>query len=148
MKNVPITNIQFYKKKLLIIINGGYGKHKKWRGKFTPTLRPCLVWFFFHHSISVTHHSSLITRHSSLITLNTITVWHHHSISITKYLSHYLWAPYLSLIAGLFFFFSIPKLTESSEKKKRKEKRNPERIEVKKKEKEKRERERERRNPE
>ena len=106
LKNVPITNIQFYKKKLLIIINGGYGKHKKWRGKFTPTLRPCLVWFFFHHSISVTHHPSLITRHSSLITLNIITVWHHHSISITKYLSHYLWAPYLSLIAGFFFFFN------------------------------------------
>ena len=107
LKNVPITNIQFYKKKLLIIINGGYGKRKKWRESLLRHLG--LVWFgFFHHSISVTHHSSLITRHSSLITLNTITVWHHHSISITKYLSHYLWAPYLSLIAGFFFFFQYP----------------------------------------
>ena len=37
----------------------------------------------------------------------------------------------------LFFFFSIPKLTESSEKKKRKEKRNLERTEVEKKKKKK-----------
>ena len=92
-------------------------------GKFTQTLRPCLVWFFSSLNF---RHSSLITHYSSLITLNTIPVWHHHSISITQYFSYYLWAPYLSLIAGFFFFFSIPKLTESSEKKKRKEKRNPE----------------------
>ena len=65
LKNVPITNIQFYKKKLLIIINGGYGKRKKWRESLLRHLG--LVWFgFFHHSISVTHHSSLITHHSSL----------------------------------------------------------------------------------
>ena len=38
LKNVPITNIQFYKKKLLSFINGSYGKCKKWMGKFTQTL--------------------------------------------------------------------------------------------------------------
>ena len=55
-------------------------------------------FFFFYHSISITHYSSLIT-------LNTTPVWHHHSISITQYFSHYLWALYLSLIVGFFFFF-------------------------------------------
>ena len=49
------------------------------------------------------HSSLLITHHSSLITLKTTSVWHHHSISIPQYFSHYLWAPYLSLIAGFFF---------------------------------------------
>ena len=67
------------------------------------------------------HHSSFITHHSSLITLNTIPVWHHHSISITQYFLHYLWAPYPSLIAG-FFFPPVPKLTEPSGKKKKKKK--------------------------
>ena len=76
-------------------------------------LRPCLVCFF----------SSLNFRHSSLITLNTTLVWHHHSISITQYFSHYLWASYLSPSATLFlflfiYFFPVPKLTEPSEKKK------------------------------
>ena len=47
-------------------------------------------------------------------------VWHHHSLSITQYFSHYLWAPYLSLGAVFSFFFSlVPKLTEPSKKKKR-----------------------------
>ena len=59
-----------------------------------------------------------ITQFPSLITLNTTSVWHHHSIFITQYFSHYLWVPYLSLIAGFFFFF-LPKLIEPSGKKKR-----------------------------
>ena len=48
-------------------------------------------------------------------------VWHHHSLPITQYFSHYLWAPYLSLDAAFSFSFfsSIPKLTEPSEKKKK-----------------------------
>ena len=126
LKNVPITNIQFYKKKLLIIINGGYGKRKKWRGKFTPTLRPCLVWFFSSLNF---RHSSLITHYSSLITLNTIPVWHHHSISITQYFSYYLWAPYLSLIAGFFFFFfQYPNSPNLVEKKKEKKKETQNRL--------------------
>ena len=76
-----------------------------------------MVCFFsslnFYHSISVTHHSSLIT-------LNTTPVWHHHSISITQYFSHYLWAPYLSLIAGFFFFqyANSPNLVKKEEEKK------------------------------
>ena len=77
-----------------------------------------MVCFFsslkFYHSIFVTHHSSLIT-------LNTTPVWHHHSISITQYFLHYLWAPYISFIAG-FFFPPVPKLTEPSGKKKKKKK--------------------------
>ena len=87
-----------------------------------------LVGLFF----VITQFPSLITRYSSLITRNTTPVWHHHSISITQYFSHYLWAPYLSLIAGFFFsiFFSVPKLTEPSGKKKKK-RRNPEQTEVK-----------------
>ena len=48
-------------------------------------------------------------------------VWHHHSLPITQYFSHYLWAPYLSLDAAFSFSFfsSIPKLTEPREKKKK-----------------------------
>ena len=63
----------------------------------------------------ITQFPSLITRYSSLITRNTTPVWHHHSISITQYFSHYLWVPYLSLIAGFFFF--LPKPTKPGEKK-------------------------------
>ena len=70
--------------------------------------------------------SSLNFRHSSLITHHLkypIPVWHHHSLVITQYFSHCLWAPYLSLGAAFFFFFfSIPKLTEQSEKKEKKKK--------------------------
>ena len=52
-------------------------------------------------------------------------VWHHHSLLITQYFSHYLWTPYLSPVHFLFFiFFSIPKL-ESSEKKKKYRTSNP-----------------------
>ena len=87
-----------------------------------------MVCFFsslnFYHSISVTHHSSLIT-------LNTTPVWHQHSISITQYFLHYLWAPYLSLISGFFFFPPVPKLTKPSGKKKKKKRRNPKQTEVK-----------------
>ena len=55
-------------------------------------------------------------------------VWHHHSLSITQYFSHYLWAPYLSLGAVFSFFFSlVPKLTEPSKKKKTQNKPNSER---------------------
>ena len=51
-------------------------------------------------------------------------VWHHHSLPITQYFSHYLWAPYLSpgavfLFLFLFFFLSTPKLTEPSKIKKK-----------------------------
>ena len=88
-------------------------------GKFTQTLRPCLVWFFSSLNF---RHSSLITHYSSLITLNTIPVWHHHSISITQYFSYYLWAPYLSLIAGFFFFFQYPNSPNLVEKKKKRKK--------------------------
>ena len=35
LKDAPVANIQFYKNKSLTIINGSYGKRKKWRGKFT-----------------------------------------------------------------------------------------------------------------
>ena len=53
-------------------------------------------------------------------------VWHHHSLSITQYFSHYLWAPYLSLGAVFSFFFSlVPKLTEPSKKKKDPEQTEP-----------------------
>ena len=58
----------------------------------------------FHHSIFVTHHS-------------TLSFWHHYSLVITQYFSHYLWAPKLSLDAA--FFFPVPKLTEPNEKKKK-----------------------------
>jgi len=37
LKDVSIAKIQFYKKKLSTVINGSYGKCKKWRGKFTQT---------------------------------------------------------------------------------------------------------------
>ena len=50
-------------------------------------------------------------------------VWHHHSLPITQYFLHYLWAPYLSpvqLFLFFLFFFLVPKLIESSEKKKKK----------------------------
>ena len=71
-----------------------------------------LVCFFF------------ITQFLSLITLNTTPVWHLHSISITQYFSHYLWVPYLSLIASFFF---LPKLTKPSEKKKKKKRKEKKR---------------------
>ena len=70
-----------------------------------------MVYFFsslnFQHSISVIHHTSLITHYSLLITQNTLPVWHCHSVVITQYFSHYLWAPYLSHGAGIFFFHSV-----------------------------------------
>ena len=74
-----------------------------------------------------------ITQFSSLITLNTTPVWHHHSISITQYFSHYLWAPYLSLIAGFFFcqYPNSPNLVKKKKKKKNEKKRNPGQAEVK-----------------
>ena len=58
-------------------------------------------------------------------------VWHHHSLPITQYFSHNLWAPYLSPgVAFLFSFFSfflVPKLTKpkkelNSQPRRRKEK--------------------------
>ena len=45
-------------------------------------------------------------------------VWYYHSLPITQYFSHYLWAPYLSPDATFFFFFLVPKLTEPNQKKK------------------------------
>ena len=46
-------------------------------------------------------------------------VWHHHSLLITQYFSHYLCGHPVQL----FLFFSLaPKLTEPSEKKKKKKK--------------------------
>ena len=41
---MPIANIQFYKKKLLSVINGSCGKSKKWRRKFTQTLNCHIPW--------------------------------------------------------------------------------------------------------
>ena len=35
-------------------------------------------------------------------------VWHHHSLPITQYFSHYLWAPYLSPGADFLFFLQYP----------------------------------------
>ena len=47
-------------------------------------------------------------------------VWHHHSLPITQYFSHYLWTLFLSpvqLFLFSFFFFFFQVLTESNEKK-------------------------------
>ena len=52
--------------------------------KSNEILRPCLVCFFSSLNF---RHSSLTTHHSLLITLNTIPVWHHHSISVTHHSS-------------------------------------------------------------
>ena len=65
--------------------------------------------FIFFLSLNF-HYSSLITQFFTL-------VWHHHPISITQYFSPYLWAntcPSVQLfLLFLFFFFSVPKLTEA-----------------------------------
>ena len=45
--------------------------------------------------------------------------WHHHSLPITQYFSHYLWVPYLSLVQFFFFFSLVPRLIEPSGKKNR-----------------------------
>ena len=42
-----------------------------------------------------------------LITQNILPIWHHHSLVITQYFSHYLWVPYLSHGVGNFFFHSV-----------------------------------------
>ena len=73
----------------------------------------------------ITQFPSLITHYSSLITRNTTPVWHHHSISITKYFSHFLWVPYLSLIAGFFFFFFLNPNSPNLVKKKKKDREKP-----------------------
>lgn len=44
LKDTLVANIQFYKKKLLTIINRSYGKRKKWREKFTQTLNCHILW--------------------------------------------------------------------------------------------------------
>ena len=58
-------------------------------------------------------------------------VWHHHSLLITQFFSHYLWAPYLSPVQLFHFFFQYPnslnpvkkkRTDRTSEKKKRKKK--------------------------
>ena len=79
----------------------------------------------FGQTFLVTQFSSLITLHSSL--KNTMFVWHHHSLPITQYFSHYLWAPYLSSVQLLFFlfFFSVHKLTNPVKKKKMKANASP-----------------------
>ena len=63
----------------------------------------------FGQTFLVTQFSSLITHHSSL--KNTMFVWHHHSLPITQYFSHYLWARFLSLaeifFSPLFFLLSL-----------------------------------------
>ena len=46
-------------------------------------------------------------------------VWHHHSLPITQYFSHYLWAPYLSLGADFIFFLQYPNSLNLVEKKKK-----------------------------
>ena len=75
----------------------------------------------FGHHFLVTQFPSLITHNSSLITLNTKAIWHHHSLPISQYFSHYLWVSYLSLVQlFLFLFSSVPQLTKPSEKKKKK----------------------------
>ena len=60
-----------------------------------------------------------ITQFPSLITQNTLPVWHHHSLVITQYFSHYLWVSYLSLNA---VFFSV---SPNPVKKKKKKKKKP-----------------------
>ena len=64
------------------------------------------VWIpFFNHSISITQ--------------NTLLVWYHHSLVITQYFSHCLWAPYLSLGVAFFFFpVSLNLVKKEKEKKK------------------------------
>ena len=65
------------------------------------------VWIpFFNHSISITQ--------------NTLLVWYHHSLVITQYFSHCLWAPYLSLGAAFFFFFPVSLNPVKKEKEKKK----------------------------
>ena len=68
----------------------------------------------------ITQFPSLITHYSSLITRNTTPVWHHHSISITQYFSHYLWVLYLSLIVGFSPNLVKKKRREKKPKKKKK----------------------------
>ena len=36
---------------------------------FVKILRPCLIFFFFFHSISITRHSSLLTHYSKILCL-------------------------------------------------------------------------------
>ena len=65
------------------------------------------VWIpFFNHSISITQ--------------NTLLVWYHHSLVITQYFSHCLWASYLSLGAAFFFFFPVSLNPVKKEKEKKK----------------------------
>ena len=76
------------------------------------------VWMlFFCHLIFVTHHSSLIIHHSKIPCLfGTIAHFSSHNIF------HIICGPHICHPVKLFllFFFSIPKLTEPSEKKKKK----------------------------
>ena len=74
--------------------------------------RPCLVFFFFCHSISATHHSKILCLFGTITYFSSLNIF-----------SHYLWDPYLSLETAFFFFSLVSKLTEPSEKKKKK---NPE----------------------
>ena len=47
-------------------------------------------------------------------------VWHHHSLLITQFFSHYLWAPYLSPVQLFHFFFQYPNSLNPVKKKKKK----------------------------
>ena len=78
-------------------------------------------WIFF-----ITHFPSLITK-------NTLPVWHHHSLVLTQYFSHCLWALYLSLGAVFIFYFLVSpnpmkkkknpdQITEPNERKRRRRK--------------------------
>ena len=55
-------------------------------------------------------------------------VWHHHSLPITQYFSHYLWAPYLSPGADFLFFLQYPNSLNLVEKKKKKTLEHEDRI--------------------
>ena len=54
-----------------------------------------MTFFISQFPSLIAHHSSLITHHSSLKIPHP--VWHHHSLTITQYFSHCLWASFLSL---------------------------------------------------
>ena len=83
---------------------------------FAKRLRSCLVFFFLSLNF---RHSSLITYYSSLITLKyhvclAPSLTSHHSIFFTLFVS------LIPVTRCSFFFSSVPKLIEPSEKKKKK----------------------------
>ena len=85
--------------------------------QYKQPLSPCLDFFFLSFKFC---HSSLITYHSSFITLKyhvclASSLTFHHSIFFTLFVG-----PIPVTRCSFFFFSSVPKLTEPSEKKKMK----------------------------